>query len=551
MADYHYQIAQVLHWAHEDAAFFGRLRQEPDALFAELRAAGFAVSDRAAIILKRVNAGNFATEYQKAANRFSLAQLQIPCPIPRETTAANDTEVALTPITARDVAAWLREDLALRELLFQDAVSAFQAITQAGYALTGDARRQLRSLNRHNFQQRIRQLDPRTSESASPPADLETPTERIVSTGFAVPSTAAQPQNPEKPLAAAAPYYFWFEIGARVAGSIEAEDVPLPELPPDVLLHVALFSFPGELEITPGQDVGVILAPAAGEISVVRRVATPPVGEALLVRRLFFPLRTPAAPGIYRLRCHIYYQQTLVQSRLVTAYVGTEPPATQSALLSEVDYTLSRALDGRQLSGMGANRLSLMLNDNGQGTHGFRYFGANEFKQDLILGEGELQTLIRMARAALRRASWGDDDEYAPEKAYRYGGGQDLKQLQRDLILFAQRGYRFFADLITPLAGGQDPWEVMDWLRPPGQIQLASKRSARLVLPLAMLYDHPFDDGLAFDDYRLCSAFTAALAGGGPLAETDCFQGNCPSYGDDRVVCPSGFWAFAIASGCR
>lgn len=542
MADYNYEIAQVLYWAQEDSTILARLLQEPDALFADLSAAEFAVSDRAVKIFKRVNAGNFAAEYEKATSRFPSAQLQIPCPIPGA--AANETEIALTPITTRDVAAWLREDEALRELFFQDATTAFLAIAQAGYTLTGDTRRQLRRLNRQNFQKRIQQLDPRTSTSAAPPAELETPSERIVNTGFATPDAAAQPHDPEQPLAPATSYYFWFEVGARVAGSIEVEDVPLPQLPADALLHVALFSFPGELEITPGEDVGIILVPAAGDVTVERRVAEPPVGEVLLQRRLFFPLHTPAAPGVYRLRCHLYYQQTLVQSRLVTAYVGQAPPATLPALLSEVDYTLSRALDGQQLHGMGANRLSLMLNDNGQGTHGFRYFGENEFKQDLTLGEGELHTLVRMARAALRRASWGDDDEYAPEKSYRYGGGQELPQLARDLILFAQRGYRFFADLITPLAGGQDPWEVMDWLRPPGQIQLASKRSVRLVLPLAMLYDHPFDDGLALADYSLCPTFINALQNGDPLAETVCFQGNCPSYGNDRVVCPSGFWGF-------
>ncbi|MCA9933525.1 MAG: CHAT domain-containing protein [Ardenticatenaceae bacterium] len=548
MADHNFEAAQILHWANEDEAFRKRLFADLPGTLDALRAAGFEVSDRAAEILQRVNAANFSDYYQRVSGRFSPEQLQTPL----LHLAGAGNEMVVETITAKEFADWLNDDQALRELFFNDAGNAFKAAESAGYTLPIEDQQRLQILTRSNFDQKIKELTTRATAKRPLPDTLETPSERIVNTGFAAQSAPTQDLPAEKPLPTASDCYFWFEVGARIAGSIEKEAVALPteKLPSNVQLHVVLFDFADELQITRGQDVGIIQVPPQGDVQVVQRVAEPDVGEAQLARRLFFPVKTPAEPGVYRLRCHIYYRQNLVQSRLVTAHVGQEPPAAQNALVSEVDYTLSKTLDGRQLEGMGHTDLSLMLNENDSNTHGFRYFGKNEFKQDVALGEGELNTSIKMARAVLRRASWGDEEEFTDDKPYRYDGVRDLAQLQHDLILFAQRGYRFFADMIVPLAGEDgDPWEIMDWLLPPGQIQFASKRSARLVLPLAMMYDYPLNDGKDLSDFSLCDTFTKALQAGTPLAETACFQGHCPNYEDDLIVCPSGFWGFRHSIG--
>jgi len=49
------------------------------------------------------------------------------------------------------------------------------------------------------------------------------------------------------------------------------------------------------------------------------------------------------------------------------------------------DYTLSRSLDSEQLTAMGENILSIMVNDNGNGSHGFRFVGGKEYKNDATL----------------------------------------------------------------------------------------------------------------------------------------------------------------------
>jgi hypothetical protein len=79
---------------------------------------------------------------------------------------------------------------------------------------------------------------------------------------------------------------------------------------------------------------------------------------------------------------------------------------------------------------------------------------------------------------------------------------------------------------------------------PPGYVQFASKRSAREVVPVALLYDYGINDTAKIDSYNLCPEFLSALAKKTPVLETRCFKGDCPSRGEELVVCPSGFWGF-------
>lgn len=455
----------------------------------------------------------------------------------------------------------LAEDETFREAFFRDPEAAL-----ADETLSDRARRYLIGrVNANSFADEWDKFFPQEAmidrggesprDTSSPPKGLEdAPPERIVSTGFAAETQPSKPLEAETPLALAADYLFWFEVGERVEGSIEAADVELPvdKLPPEARLDVALFGFEGELILTSGADVGQIKIQPDGTVRVTKPVARPAAlaGDELMTRRLFFPVRTPAQAGAYRMRCNIYYQQTLVQSRLVTVQAASNPARqAEAALRSVVDYTLSKMLNGHQLEGMGRNVLSVMLNDNGNGTHGFRFFGENEFKNDAAMGAGELADLIKSARGALRKAAWGDENEYNGQP-YRYHGPFNMERLTDDLVRFAIRGYRFYDALINKLAGDADKaWELADLMVKPGQVQIATKESANMLVPAAMFYDYPLDDGLANSDYSLCPSFLDALKQKAPLEETKCFQGNCPSHGQDTVVCPSGFWGYRHSLG--
>jgi hypothetical protein len=405
---------------------------------------------------------------------------------------------------------------------------------------------------------------------------LRTAEKHLVNTGFSLPSQPGQPLSPVSALAPARKHLFWFQVGDRVEGRIDTGEAALPadKLPPHARLSVVLYTFPEGIEIEPGADVGEIQLQPDRSVRVVRPVRQPtglrdgdPLDGA---RCLFYPIRTPSEPGTYRLRCNVYYEHVLVQSHLVQATVGArqrdhlaeDREGSPQALRTTCDYTLSNTLATEGLTRLQPHRLSIMLNENGDGTHGFRFFGADEaadqeFKQDATLTGLELQNLIDVARAGLREAAWGDAKPWDEGKRYRYEGGLDgkrVEQLRADLAQLAKRGYRFYDATISRLAGGKTASrsELRALVaalrrlmrRPGGLIQIASKESLQQVVPLALFYDHPLDSTAKLADYRLCPDFVRALGDGTPLLESVCFLDGCPSQSELTVVCPSGFWGY-------
>jgi hypothetical protein len=195
---------------------------------------------------------------------------------------------------------------------------------------------------------------------------------------------------------------------------------------------------------------------------------------------------------------------------------------------------------------MGTNKLSVMLNDNGNGTHGFRFFGEGNFKNESTLTAGVLENAIDIVRQGLRKVAWGDEEEYVTGKTYRYADGAlNEERLRSDLATLALRGHPLYARVIQDLAGGvENAWDLEDMMLKTGQVQIASKVDSTLLVPAALFYDYKLDDGADPRLIKLCDTFLSAVRDKTPLEQTDCFQGNCPSRGNNMIVCPSGFWGF-------
>ena len=293
----------------------------------------------------------------------------------------------------------------------------------------------------------------------------EAPSKGVVSTGFAPQQKPDQAITDRAPLLPGGEYYFLFSIGARRRFDIAPPDrpihAPLEKLPPKARLQVALFAFPGEIEITPGKDVGELELLPNRTVTVLKQVAEPASlsDENLLKQVLFFPVRMPAKPGSYRLRINLYCQGVLVQSYLVQAQAlgllgrlahRLAGKRARPALETSLDYTLSNDLNTEVLNALEAHSLSLMINDNGNGTHGFRFFGGAG--QELLKGDAsftglDLQNLIEQGRGALRRVAWGETTEWEPswnvEQRYRYfqvRSGDWKERLRADLVILAKWG---------------------------------------------------------------------------------------------------------------
>jgi hypothetical protein len=376
---------------------------------------------------------------------------------------------------------------------------------------------------------------------------------RVVNTGFAPQTDPDSLIAPTMPLQTGEVYFFWLDIGRPEAKSMEVTPVDIPAVSAKTRLTVALFGFADGLEITPGADIGELEVQENGQVRVVRQpLESSPPGSRYLKRRLFFPVRTPRRSGTYRMRCNIYRGQILLQSRLISAQTADHPQALtrgEKPLRSFLDdYSLVRTINPVHLNQMAEHRLSILLNQNGDGTHSFHLFGFDgreKFKQDDIrFKEGELQGMIDQARGTLRIASWGKAEEWKEGLPYRYQDRKpDVPRLKNDLSNLARWGYEFYTEIQARMAGGEKAVAAFEgMLAEPGYLQIAMKESPRYLLPSAMIYDYPLDTGL--DHYELCPGFEEAFRQGRALEGEACFRGRCPSRNELTVVCPSGFWGF-------
>ncbi|HOC66584.1 MAG TPA: hypothetical protein PKG62_04260, partial [Methanothrix soehngenii] len=168
---------------------------------------------------------------------------------------------------------------------------------------------------------------------------------RTVNTGFAPSQHADNPLDPQTPLKPGQTYCFWLDIGRPTLKSIETAPATIPDyVPPKARLVVAIFPFDGEIEITEGADVGELELQDDGTARVLHQPdpSMRAVSDVdILNRRLLFPVKSPAQEGTFRLRCNIYYEQILIQSRLIRAIVANHGLQKEGALRSEVDYALS------------------------------------------------------------------------------------------------------------------------------------------------------------------------------------------------------------------
>ena len=540
MADSQQIRAEIVTQLLNDAAFFNRFLQDPDAVLAEFP--GLDKFDGRYLQGKITDWPSLA----EVAKRFDIPVPERPSALPPAFQPPNPPRLQM--------ALHLRDDPAFFALFQKEpaaALAAYPDLDEGDAAYLQENVTDTTSLQIviERLETIVRNVD---LEMASPAKGIdlpEKPPPRYVNTGF-----ANQPTPTElitsfyTPLPADQPHYFWLQIGDLMDAGMAHEGIALPteKLPPDARLKIALFAFDGEIELI-GAEVGEIQLVPTGEILVTRR-ADEPVGvpTEVLDQRLYFAVRTMNGEGYGRLRCNIYTQNSLVQSHLIVARASALPTEQPYRMMwHTVDYTLSKSLDARQLEAMGQTSLSIMVNDNGNGTHGFRFMGQNEFKNDASLGEGAVAQLQSWVRRALQKACWGDEEAYQPGKKYQYGGTLEMKKLQADLLEMAKQGHRAFDALVNPLAGDANKaWDLMDWMVKPGQVQIATKETAQLVIPAAMFYDYPYLDGKVPGAYSLCPEFVAALQSDKPLDACACFQGNCPSYNDALVVCPSGFWGF-------
>lgn len=409
----------------------------------------------------------------------------------------------------------------------------------------------------------------------------------IVNLGFSHARAADNRVPPDETLQCGHSYYFWLNIGRELEDAIgSAVPIDFEKLPEEAVLTVAIFGFEKEITISPGQDVGELKIQKDSSVKVLRKPTgkksiplSPDPSPTFLEEFLLFPVSVPEKEGTYRLRCNIYCAQVLVQSYVVSALVKTSVTPVAEACSKKLDYVLSQNLRAGHLASLTKepHLLSLMVNNNGDGTHSFRFFGtdgAERYKDDAQVDGQQLAGFLLQARRAMHKVSWDDENEWDPANKnlkYRYKTQDfEVKKLAKDLAYLARAGWRIYNGFIGHLTKPED--ELKTLMANPGLVQIALKLSPRAVVPAAVIYDYAWrPENFDFEktEFELCPTFAAAIdkarEGGPPLEDCDCFTGGCTLSGmiaaiqdpdSDKtledlppMVCPSGFWGYRHSLG--
>lgn len=422
------------------------------------------------------------------------------------------------------------------------------------------------------------------TQESSP--ETEEPTD-FVNLVFAHANAADKRLLPDEPLQCGRTYFFRLNIGAEDKNAIgPGTQIDLDKLPEEAVLTVAIFGFEKELAIDPDRDVGELKIQKDGRVKVLRQPVgkmsiplSPDAPRDFLKDYLLFPVTVPENEGTHRLRCNIYCSQVLVQSYVVSAHVKRSAAPVAEACSKKLDYVLSQSLRAGHLASLTKepHTLSLMVNNNGDGTHSFRFFGgdgAERYKDDAQVDGQQLAGFLLQARRAMHKVSWDDENEWKPDAdlKYRYNNVDDFdtKKLARDLAYLARAGWRIYTGFISHLTKPED--ELKTLLADPGLVQIALKLTPRAVVPAAIIYDYAWrPENFDFDqtEFQLCPTFAAAIdkarAGGPSLEDCDCFKGGCALSAmiaaiqdpdSDKtledlppMICPSGFWGYRHSLG--
>jgi hypothetical protein len=374
---------------------------------------------------------------------------------------------------------------------------------------------------------------------------------RVVSTGFASPDVPDTPLSRDEPLDANASILFWIEIGKPVRGAIDrnrVELLPAEQLPAGSRFQVVLFGYPDGLVVDSKAAVGEFELAVDGTF----RVAVQPTRRQRDHRRMYFPVRTPAKPGRYRLRCSIYFRNVLVQSRVVTAHVGAAP-RRGAALSARVDVQRARLLSGAELGPVRPHVMSVHFNAIGDAEQSVRFFASFDdqrqpFKHDTSFPALTLQNLITQAREAMRLVAWGSTKPWTRDAGFAFRYEHGTPDVANDLFDLMRKGRQLYAAMINDFADGPDGVAALRKLMlTPGRVQIQNSGPASELIPTAILYDYRTKWELG--GLTLCPAFLAAQADAAPLEQAPCFKGECPSVDAPQVMCPSGFWGFRHAIG--
>jgi hypothetical protein len=318
----------------------------------------------------------------------------------------------------------------------------------------------------------------------------------------------------ETSLKAGALYHLRIHIGNSLAGSLMKETPP----PVDALLPAMKRSDGHHLFVAIQEKEFQILSSNKQPLFLPRLGASKPV---------YFPIRTPREKGPATLRILLYFRNQLLQAFLLkTLIISSEEEGRELTTVVELEF--SQTARFTNLPDLKPRALSVVANDNLDGTHEFFLFGKSVGKASL--GDEAYVHAMEDVRAILKEASLvpGTTNE---ERVFPKASPGDPAPADAAMFLrrIADKGREVYRGMFGDL-GSELPEAIRRLQDLEGEtIQIVRLRK-RLVIPWSMLYDYQLPETHSGE---VCLGLTRDKSGG---------VSPCSHTPKDRVYCIRGFW---------
>ncbi len=347
---------------------------------------------------------------------------------------------------------------------------------------------------------------------------------RVVNHWFA--DRQKRPCSPRRALAANARYYVAANVG-----------LPDPEKTNVVGAQVDIADLLTEV-VAPGQALTFRLD--SEDFLLIEREQSASLSAAKTTGDLFLAVATPVKTGLCWLRLGVYFENNLIQSYRMYAYVapqeGPMPKDGVDGWWSQCEYTLSSDL--ARLDDLETRRVCIWLGEGRQERAwrgGISEAGGLDMGPALAPDSMFLKKAFTRYRELLMKASvqGGDGAQYlyrpdlTPVRPAVFDRGiKDLAELGQMLYyrIFGEQNGRTVARRLQEVERSRSTSAPM-------VVQIA-RLNLDLTVPWAALYDRP----LRYNPKRnvVCHEF----------ARDEPCRAGCPHAQDDNVICPYGFWGF-------
>ena len=249
-------------------------------------------------------------------------------------------------------------------------------------------------------------------------------------------------------------------------------------------------------------------------------------------KQVYFEVRAPRKPGRATLRILLFHRNQLLQAFLLTSTI-TLSEQQQTEPMTQVELEFSQTSRFTNLDEIEPRALSIVANDNLNGTHEFFVFGKSAGKA--LLGNPAYPKVMDEFRAILKEASLAPDKTNVARSFPPTPPGEPASPVAADFFRrLADKGRETHTGMFSDVTGTPVQAAIRRLRDAEGQTIQIVRIDKRLVIPWSLLYDYDLPE-TGRGDFCL------------GLAKDQTGQVRPCSHGPkDKAYCIKGFWGFRL-----